>query len=185
MTDTAIIDLYWQRSDRAIEESERAYGPYCYRVAHNVLSDRRDAEESVSDTWLAAWNAMPPSRPDSLRAFLGKLARRIAISHLRRSTSQKRGGGETELALEELAECIPDPRSVERQVEQREVTAALNRFLRALPERERVIFTARYFYVTPVEEIARRLGMKPGAVKTQLFRTRRKLLAFLQEESLC
>ena len=182
MNDSEIIDLYWQRSDRAIEETDRVYGPYCFRVANNVLGDRLDAEESVSDTWWAAWNAMPPTRPDSLRAFLAKLTRRIAISRLRRRSSRKRGGGETALALEELAECIPAPQNVERQLEQRELAAAVNQFLAALPERQRILFTARYFYVTPISDLARRLDMKPGAVKTQLFRLRKQLLSYLQEE---
>ena len=184
MTDSEIIELYWMRRERAIEETEGKYGRYCYTVAYNVLAAEQDAEESVNDTWLAAWNAMPPTRPNSLRAFLGKLCRRIAVSRLRTETSQKRGGGETETALEELAEYLPAAEEPAKQVELRELTATINCFLDACPKRERVIFTARYFYVYSMDEIAVRLGMKPATVKTVLYRTRRRLMEQLKREGL-
>lgn len=107
MNDAGIIDLYWQRSERAIPETENAYGPYCHTVAYNLLRNAEDAEESVNDTWLAAWNAMPPERPNSLKAFLGRITRNISVTRLRRSGSQKRGGGEASLAIDELSECLP------------------------------------------------------------------------------
>ena len=107
MNDAGIIDLYWQRSGRAIPETENAYGPYCHTVAYNLLRNAEDAEESVNDTWLAAWNAMPPERPNSLKAFLGRITRNISVTRLRRSGSQKRGGGEAGLAIDELSECLP------------------------------------------------------------------------------
>ena len=94
MNDAGIIDLYWQRSERAIPETENAYGRYCHTVAYNLLRNAEDAEESVNDTWLAAWNAMPPERPNSLKAFLGRITRNISVTRLRRSGSQKRGGRE-------------------------------------------------------------------------------------------
>lgn len=97
MNDAGIIDLYWQRSERAIPETENAYGPYCHTVAYNLLRNAEDAEESVNDTWLAAWNAMPPERPNSLKAFLGRITRNISVTRLRRSGSQKRGGGKRAL----------------------------------------------------------------------------------------
>ena len=99
MNDAGIIDLYWQRSERAIPETENAYGPYCHTVAYNLLRNAEDAEESVNDTWLAAWNAMPPERPNSLKAFLGRITRNISVTRLRRSGSQKRGGGDIPGAL--------------------------------------------------------------------------------------
>ena len=103
MNDAGIIDLYWQRAERAIPETENAYGPYCHTVAYNLLRNAEDAEESVNDTWLAAWNAMPPERPNSLKAFLGRITRNISVTRLRRSGSQKRGGGEASLAIDEGA----------------------------------------------------------------------------------
>ena len=107
MNDQQIIDLYWQRSEEALRATEEKYGAYCRAVAGNILADRLDAEECVSDTWLRAWNAMPPYRPNKLRLFLGKLARSAACDALRSRTARKRGGGECLLALEELGECVP------------------------------------------------------------------------------
>ena len=117
MTDASIIELYFRRSERAINESQASYGGYCYRVADGILRDARDSEESVNDTWLAAWNAIPPTRPNCLKAYFGALTRRISVDRLRRRSAAKRGGGEALIALEELAECIPSGFSVERTIE--------------------------------------------------------------------
>ena len=139
----------------------------------------------MNDTWLAAWNAMPPHRPSSLKMFLGKLTRRISVSRLRRNTAAKRGGGEAELALDELAECVSAPGGVERELEARELEAALSRFVRSLPETERMLFIGRYWLVLPVNELAARLGMKPGTARSTLSRTRKSLKAYLCKEELC
>ena len=184
MTDQDIVDLYWQRSEQAIPETEEVYGAYCHTVAYNLLRSPEDAEESVNDTWLAAWNTMPPTRPGSLRAFLGKLTRNIAVTRLRRKGSLKRGGGTAALALEELSECLPGDFDLERRVEARELLRCIDRFLAKLPERERVIFVGRYFYVLSPEELAERLNMKPAGVKTALFRTRAKLRKELEKEGM-
>ena len=106
MEDSQIVSLYWQRKERAIKETEAKYGRYCYRIAHNILEHRQDAEECVSDTYLAAWNAIPPHRPSILQTFLGKITRRISLNRWRWEQTQKRGAGQVPLALEELAECI-------------------------------------------------------------------------------
>ena len=140
MTDASIIDLYWRRSDEAIRETDRAYGKFCYAVAFGILNNREDSDESVNDTWLAAWNAMPPSRPNSLKAFLGKLTRRISIMRLRKNTAAKRGGGETPLALDELEECIPTVISIEQLYEEKELETAIDAFVSTLPESERRMF---------------------------------------------
>ena len=182
MTDQDIVDLYWQRSEQAIPETEAVYGAYCHTVAYNLLRSPEDAEESVNDTWLAAWNAMPPTRPGSLRAFLGKLTRNIAVTRLRRRGSLRRGGGTAALALEELSECLPGDFDLERRVEARELLRCIDRFLAKLTERERVIFAGRYFYILTPEELAERLRMKPATVKTVLYRTRAKLLKELKKE---
>ncbi len=182
MTDQDIVNLYWQRSERAIPETAGVYGPYCHTVAYNLLRNTEDAEESVNDTWLAAWNAMPPSRPNSLKAFLGKLTRNIAVSSLRRKGSLKRGGGVAATALEELSECLPSSFDLERTVEARELGRLLGRFLKKLPERDQVIFVGRYFYVLTAEEIAQRLRMKPATVRTALYRIRKKLVQELEKE---
>ena len=185
MNDAGIIALYWQRSERAIPETENAYGRYCHTVAYNLLRNAEDAEESVNDTWLAAWNAMPPHRPSCLKMFLAKLTRRISVSRLRHSTAAKRGGGEVELALDELAECVSTPGGVEQELEARELEQAISRFVRSLPETERTLFIGRYWLVYPVNELARRLGLKPGTARSALSRTRKSLREFLSKEELC
>ena len=182
MTDQDIVNLYWQRSEQAIPETEGVYGPYCHTVAYNLLRSVEDAEESVNDTWLAAWNAMPPARPDSLKAFLGKLTRNIAVTRLRRKGRLKRGGGEVSVALEELSECLPSDFDLEQTLEARELGRILGRFLKKLPERDRVIFVGRYFYVLTAEKIAERMRMKPATVRTALYRTRKKLVQELEKE---
>ena len=182
MTDQDIVDLYWQRSEQAIPETEAVYGTYCHTVAYNLLRSPEDAEESVNDTWLAAWNAMPPTRPHSLKAFLGRLTRNIAVTRLRRRGSLKRGGGEAALALEELSDCLPGDFDLERTVEARELCRCIDRFLKTLSERDRIVFVGRYFYVLTEEELAQRLRMKPATVKTVLYRTRKRLLQELEKE---
>ena len=181
MTDQELVNLYWQRAESAIPETEAVYGSYCHTIAYNLLRNREDAEESVNDTWLAAWNAMPPARPGSLRAFLGKLTRNISVTRLRRRGSLKRGGGVVSVALEELSECLPGGFDLERFVETRELRRCIDRFLAKLPERERAIFVGRYFYVLTVEELAERLRMKSATVKTVLYRTREKLRKELEK----
>ena len=177
MTDTAIIELYFRRSERAINESQASYGGYCYRVA-------RDSEESVNDTWLAAWNAIPPTRPNCLKAYFGALTRRISVDRLRRRSAAKRGGGEALIALEELAECIPSGFSVERTIENKLLIQAFNAFLAAQPETERNLFVARYWYGLPVEEIAAKLGMKKNTALSTLRRMRLRLRDRLEKEDL-
>ena len=171
MTDTSIIELYFRRSERAINESQASYGGYCYRVADGILRDARDSEESVNDTWLAAWNAIP-------------LTRRISVDRLRRRSAAKRGGGEALIALEELAECIPSGFSVERTIENKLLIQAFNAFLASQTEAERNLFVARYWYGLPVEEIAAKLGMKKNTVLSTLRRMRLRLRDRLEKEGL-
>ena len=185
MDDASIIELYWARAERAIAETDAVYGRFCYRIAHNILFDPQDAEESVNDTWLAAWNAMPPHRPSCLKMFLGKLTRRISVSRLRQNTAAKRGGGETELALNELSECIPAPGGVEGELEAKELEAAVNQFVRTLPETERSLFIGRYWLVMPVNELADRLGMNRSTARSTISRTRKRLQEYLCKEELC
>ncbi|MDY4488192.1 MAG: RNA polymerase sigma factor [Candidatus Limivicinus sp.] len=184
MTDASIIALYLKRSEQAIAESQNAYGRYCYRVAEGILNDVSDSEESVNDTWLAAWDSIPPTLPQSLRAYLGTLTRRISIDRLRKRRAEKRGGDGALLAIDELAECIPSSWSVEKTVEDRELIRAFNRFLAGLPEADRNLFVARYWYGLPVAEIARKFGCRQNTVLTKLRRTRLRLSAYLEQEGL-
>ncbi len=184
MTDSLILELYWTRSESAIAESQRSYGPYCYRIADGILNDPLDAEESVNDTWLGAWNAIPPARPLNLKAFFGTLTRRISIRRLREKTAKKRGGGEALAAIDELAECIPARWNTEQAVETKELLRALNAFLAAQPETERDLFVARYWYGLPVARLAEKFGLRQNTVLTRLRRTRVRLLKQLEKEEL-
>lgn len=185
MEDAAIVDLYWARSDQAISETEHKYGKYCHSIAYNICGAREDAEEVVNDTWLSAWNQMPDKRPTALSAFLGCITRNFALNLLKARNRHKRGGGEGALALEELSDCVPDGTDVERSVEERELERAVGRFVAGLPLRERTVFVLRYWRLAPVEEIAERLGFSQSKTKSMLFRTRKKLRAYLREEGLC
>ena len=182
MEDESIVALYWERSRYAVEETARKYGIMLHGISYRLTGNRQDSEECVNDTYLRAWNAMPPERPNSLKAFLGRITRNISVTRLRRSGSQKRGGGEASLAIDELSECLPGGSDPARTAENRELLRSIDAFLSLLPKRERVIFIGRYFYALTAEEIAARLGMKTAAVKTSLYRTRKRLAQKLEEE---
>lgn len=184
MDDQGIIALYWARDERAIAETAAKYGPYCFSIASGILESRDDAEEAVSDTYMGAWNAIPPHRPERLSTFLGKIARRAALKKRKENRAAKRGGGETALALEELGECIPSSTSVERELEMAELSRLLDRFVMALPEVERRVFLRRYWYLEPIAAIAKDLGFSGSKVKSMLHRTRNKLRTFLEKEGI-
>lgn len=184
MEDQAIIDLYFVRSERAISETAVKYGGYCFSIAHNILANREDAEECVSDTWLTAWRTIPPKRPSALAVFLGRITRNGAISRWRKRSAEKRGGGEITLALEELKECVADPDTVEENFSRKETVLAFNRLLGKLTEMERNIFLRRYWCVDTIADIAASFGFSEGKVKSILHRTRQKLRKQLEKEGL-
>lgn len=181
MNDEKIVDLYWARAEQAIEETSAKYGKYCYSIAYNILADAEDAEESVNDTYLGAWNSMPPHRPSLLSAFLGKLARRIAIDRWRRRSAAKRGGELAE-ALEELNECIPSRENVEQALLAADLEKRIDTFVNGLPVAERRVFLCRYWYMDSVSAICRQFGYSPGKVRVMLHRTRKALRACLEKE---
>ena len=182
MDDQAIVELYWSRSERALSETAAKYGAYCYSIAYNILTNREDAEESVSDTYLAAWSAIPPKRPVILSTFLGKLTRRISIDRWRKRTADKRGGGETDLVLEELEQCIAGDQNVESAYIHRELSAVINRYLDTLTQTERNVFLCRYWYLDSVADIAASFGFSQSKVASMLLRMRRKLRMHLEKE---
>ena len=182
MDDQQIIDLYWGRSQEAIAATAEQYGRYCQAIAGRILGSREDGEECVNDAYLRAWNAIPPQRPDSLAAFLGAITRNLALDRYRSAGAEKRGGGQTALALEELEGCLPAGGGwLEDELA---LTDALNRFLASLPPQVRVIFLRRYWYFCSVREIAAACRISEGKVKMTLMRTRRKLKAYLEKEEI-
>ena len=184
MDDSEIIELYFQRSEEAVTQTASKYGKYCYQIAYHILSSREDSEESVNDTYLAAWNTMPPRRPTILSAFLGKLTRYISLDRWKKRSAQKRGGGQVALSLEELEECISGGDDPKKEVDRKELLRYLNRFLDALPETQRRVFVCRYWYLESIPEIAARFGFSESKVTAMLHRLREKLRARLQLEGL-
>ncbi len=184
MDDSSIVELYWSRSEHAIAETAKKYGKYCFSIAYNVLANSEDAEECVNDTYLKAWDSLPPQRPAILMTFLGKLTRNLSISRWRARNAAKRGGGEITLALEELNECVAATQTAESACMQKETVRAFRLFLDNLPETERNVFLRRYFFLDPIASIARDFGFTEGKVKSMLYRTRLKLRSHLEMEEL-
>lgn len=182
MEDKQIIDLYWNRSEEAISETDTKYGPYCYKIAYNILTNKEDSEESVYDTYMDAWNAMPPHRPTLLASFLGKITRRISIDRWRGRTATKRGGREIDLALDELEWCVSDSRSLEDELDRKELIRAVNQFLSSLPVTERRVFLHRYWAMESIENIAVTYNFSQSKVASMLHRTRKKLRIILEKE---
>lgn len=183
MEDAGIIALYWARNTRAIDESQRKYGTFCTRLSENILSSREDAEECVSDTWLRAWDTMPPQKPRSLRAYLGRIVRNLSLDRWRAGQAQKRGGGMEQL-LGELDECVPGPGSAEDAVENREIARCIDQWLAGLAREDRVVFVRRYWYGQQVKELARRNGCAPEKMAQRLYRLRQGLRKALEQEGI-
>lgn len=182
MEDAQIVKLYWERNPEAIARSREKYGIYCFSLADRIVTSREDAEECVNDTWLHAWNSMPPHRPSALRIFLAKITRRVALNRWKAASAQKRGGGQLPLVLDELSECVSGQEDAEGAVETRELRRLLDQFIRELPAREGNIFLRRYFFTEPVGEIARQWGLTENHVSVLLSRTRKKLKLLLEKE---
>ena len=182
MEDSQIIELYWQKSADAISETSSKYGSYCFAIADHILHSPEDSEERVNDTWLRAWNAMPPQRPGVLRMFLAKITRSLSINRFHARSAEKRGGGEISLVLDELADCLAGGADVETEYEVRELEACIRRFVRGLPERDGNVFVRRYFFTEPVSSIARQYGLMENHVAVILSRTRKKLKVKLAKE---
>ncbi len=183
MEDSAIIDLYWARNEQAISETRRKYGAYCSAIARRLLGSPEDAEECVSDTWHAAWNAMPPERPGSLRAWLGRVVRNLSLARWNREHRQKRDRGVTEL-LSELEDCLPAPATAETALEARELGRALDAWLAGLTQADRRLFLRRYWYGLSLKDLARGTGMKPDQLAQRMFRLRRSLREALEKEGI-
>lgn len=181
MEDARIVALYFARDESAIGETRAKYGGVVTALASRLLDDRRDAEECVTDTYLAAWNAIPPERPESLKAFLGRLTRNLAISRFRKNRAEKRYAA-LEAQLDELAEMIPDRADVEREIEGRELGRAISRWLDTLAERDRTLFVRRYFYGESLEELARDTGERSNTLAQRLRRLRLGLRESLAKE---
>ena len=181
MDDLAIVELYHRREEQAIAESDKKYGALCRSIALRLLDFREDAEECVNDTWHAAWNRMPPERPCSLGAFLGRITRNLSVSRWRRDRAQKRHDG-MEVLLSELEDCIPAPGTVEEELDRRWLAQAISRWLDGLEDGDRRLFIRRYWYGDTVKELAAERGERANALSQRLLRLRKALRAFLESE---
>ena len=183
MTDESIIDLYWAREEQAITESSDKYGAYCNTIAYNILTNHSDAEECVNDTWLGTWNAIPPSRPSPLRSFVCRIARNLATKKYHASTAEKRDS-QYDVALDDLAECIPDRSDVEDTYGAKELAAEINSFLDTLDFLDKFVFMRRYWYSDSLTDISRMSGLSYKTVSVRLTRIKEKLKKHLMKEGL-
>ena len=182
MEDMQLINLYFDRSEAAISETAGKYGNYLKTIARNVLHNEEDTEECVNDAYLATWNAIPPARPQSLKAFIGKIARNIALNRYEKENAEKRGGGNVSEALDEFSEIISARETVESAYEAKELTKLINSFLGGIDPEKRKIFVRRYWYLSSIEEIADDYGFGKSKVKTDLMRVRNNLKEYLEKE---
>ena len=185
MEDQGIIALFFDRSEQAIEETDKKYGGYCYSIAYNILSNREDSEESVSDTYLAAWNTIPPRRPNFLNAFLAKMTRRISIDRFRYRTRDKRRGSQYALSLSELDDCVSGGNTTEEIINVRLLADAIGIYLRLQSEEARNAFIGRYYFLDSLKEVAAYCGMSESKCKSLLYRTRVGLKEYLEKEGFC
>ena len=184
MEDSKIVELYWQRNEEAIAETASKYGRYCGTIAYNILRSSEDAEECVNDTYMRAWNAIPPHRPNRLSTFLGKITRNLALNKYKGYNAKKRGEGQTDLILSELEACISTSDHVEGIIDELAVVEAINSFLSGLTKMNRAIFVRRYWYMDSVKDIADRLAMSENRIALKLFRMRKELRVHLEREGI-
>ena len=184
MDDKQIIELYWNRLELAIAETSQKYGRFCFSIANNILRNKEDSDECVNDSYLRVWNVIPPQKPKSLKAFLGKITRNMALHMWEKRRAKKRGQDVVTLALEELQECIPSMSNMEQLTEQIVLVEVLNQFLDALEQEKRRIFMARYYYFYSIKEIASFYNVSESKVKMVLFRSREILKNMLEKEGI-
>ncbi len=178
MNDETIIELYFARNENALIETDRSYGKFCRRIAKNILELDEDAEECVNDTYLKAWNSIPPTRPDSLKAFLGRIARNLSLSRYRKNHAGKRG---VPVLLSEIGECVPEP-SHDGDFDERQLVRTINDWLRSLPDEDRALFVRRYFSGDEVKKLARLVGITENAMAQRMLKLRKKLKEKLESE---
>lgn len=183
MEDIQIIKLFWRRDESAIAETDRKYGPFCHRIAMNILRSFQDSEECVNDTYQKTWETIPPQKPDSLRSYLGRIVRNFSISRYRNLHAQKRFSG-LEVLLSELEDCVPTPDSVQRTVDANDLAELIGRWLDECGREDRALFLRRYWNGESVKDLAWQAGMTPNAMTKRLLRLREGLRRFLEEEGI-
>lgn len=183
MEDSQIMDLYWNRNEYAIVETERKYGDLCHNIAMNLLSVREDAEECVNDTWNEAWNLMPPQRPENLKAWLCKIVRNISINLWRKNHARKRYNGITQM-LDELEDCIPSSQNIEQEIEDAELGRCISAWLLSLSPEDRILFVRRYWYGNALNELAKEWNIPSAKLTKKMYRLRLSLKVTLEREDI-
>ena len=183
MEDQQIVEMFLQRDENAVVHTERKYSNYCRSIAANILSSREDADEALNDTWLAAWNCIPPHTPKCLRTFLGRLTRNISLKKVRSDNTLKRGAAEVRVVFEEVEEWLASDDDTEQNISEQALADSINGFLAAISDTERNVFVRRYWYMQPISEIAESHGFSESKVKSMLFRIRKKLYNKLKKEN--
>lgn len=181
MEDIQIIELYWQRNEQAIAETAKKHGAFCHSIAKNILSIDEDAEECVNDTYHQAWNAIPPQRPVKFRAWLGKVVRNIALNLWNKNHTQKRYSDMTAL-LSELEDCIPSPKTLEQEIEEKELTEIIDCWLRSIDREDQILFVRRYWNGIALKELAKEQSVSPGKLAQRMYRLRLSLKVTLEKE---
>ena len=181
MDDDQIVQMYWDRDERAISITAAKYGAYCLSIAGNILGNHEDAEECVNDTYLNTWNSIPSNRPEMLSTYLGKIVRNLSFNLYKKNRAKKRGAGQLDIVLDELSELIAGPNSPEEELDRKQLSATINAFLSKLPAEKRKIFVCRYWYADSVKDIAERFAMTENNVSVTLNRIRTKLRSYLED----
>lgn len=182
MEDKEIVEMFLSRDENAIRHTERKYSRYLLTIARNILSDNEDSRECVNDTYLKAWNTIPPNQPEKLSYYLGNITRQISVDRLRSRLAKKRAGGEYALSLEELEECVSKGGDASEYADVRLLSELIGRYLRSCSEQARQIFVCRYYFCDSLQKIAEYFGFSQSKVKSILFRTRAGLKEFLIKE---
>ena len=181
MHDDEIVRLFWDRREEALRETQEKYGRYCTAIAMNILGNEQDAEECANDALMSAWNAIPPARPDNLKAYIGRVTRNLSFNLYQKAHAGKRGGGQTPAVLDELAECVSGGVQPEEEWDRKELAAAISSFLAAQPKDRRQLFMCRYYYADDIPQIAERFGIRENTVSARLSRLRKALWEYLTE----
>ena len=183
MQDEKIVALYFERNELAIKMSAENYGSYCRKIAMNILSSPEDSEECVNDTWYQAWRSIPPQRPNSLSAYLGRITRNCAISKYRANRAMKRSDGMT-ILLSELEDCIPSQSSIEQDLDEKHLSECINNWLKAIPSDDRILFVRRYWFGDTVKSLAKESGLSQNQMSWRMFKLRERLKKELEKEGI-
>ena len=182
LNDSDVVELYWQRDESAISETQKKYNAYLSKIARNILGNTQDSEECVNDTYLRAWNSMPSHRPENLATYLGKIIRNLSLDTLRNSSRQKRQGEQCAVSLSELEDCIHGSSSPEHEIEVKLLTEKINEWLRTVSSQTAKVFIGRYYFMDSVKAIAAHYNMSESNVKVTLHRSRLGLKDYLEKE---